>query len=97
MSDNDLADYWYYHVSKEPIAASKQVHDQDGHLVGVTEISDQAEDAVNALLPAIEYQLDREQIDRLIGIFPTIGYAAPGLKQKTRCDRRLINPAVTRA
>ena len=46
------------------------------YLVGVTEISDQAEDAVNALLPAIEYQLDREQIDRLIGIFPTIGYAA---------------------
>ncbi|KZU77981.1 dihydrolipoyl dehydrogenase family protein [Lactiplantibacillus plantarum] len=76
VSDNDLADYWYYQVSKEPIAASKQVHDQDGHLVGVTEISDQAEDAVNALLPAIEYQLDREQIDRLIGIFPTIGYAA---------------------
>jgi glutathione reductase (NADPH) len=76
VAENDLANYWYYQVSREPIAASKQVHDKDGHLVGVTEISDQAENAVNALLPAIEYQLDRDQVDRLIGIFPTIGYAA---------------------
>lgn len=76
ISTNDLADYWYYKVDKEPIAESKQIHDKDGHLLGVTEVSDQAQDAVNALLPAIEFQLDREQINRLIGIFPTIGYAA---------------------
>lgn len=76
ISTNDLANYWYYIVDKEPIAESKQIHDKDGHLVGVTEISDQAEDAVNALLPAIEFKFNREQVGRLIGIFPTIGYAA---------------------
>lgn len=76
ISDNDLANYWYYQVDKEPIAHSKQIHDKDGHLVGVTEISDQAEDAVNALLPAIEFKFSREQVGRLVGIFPTIGYAA---------------------
>lgn len=76
ISENDLANYWYYIVDKEPIAASKQIHDKDGHLVGVTEISDQAEDAVNALLPAIEFKFDREQVSRLVGLFPTIGYAA---------------------
>ncbi|CAJ1178509.1 Dihydrolipoyl dehydrogenase [Companilactobacillus paralimentarius] len=76
ISTNDLANYWYYQVDKEPIAESKQIHDKDGHLIGVTEVSDQAQDAVNALLPAIEFKFDREQISRLIGIFPTIGYAA---------------------
>ena len=76
ISENDLANYWYYIVDKEPIAASKQIHDKDGHLVGVTEISDQAEDAVNALLPAIEFKFSREQVSRLVGLFPTIGYAA---------------------
>lgn len=76
ISQNDLAKYWYYVVDKEPIAASKQIHDKEGHLVGVTEISDQAEDAVNALLPAIEFKFDRDQISRLVGLFPTIGYAA---------------------
>ncbi|WP_334352579.1 dihydrolipoyl dehydrogenase family protein [Companilactobacillus sp. HBUAS56257] len=76
ISTNDLANYWYYQVDKEPIAESKQIHDKDGHLVGVTEISDQAQDAVNALLPAIEFKFDREQVSRLIGIFPSIGYAA---------------------
>ncbi len=69
VSDNGFSRLPVLSSSKEPIAASKQVHDQDGHLVGVTEISDQLEDAVNALLPAIEYQLDREQIDRLIQVF----------------------------
>lgn len=76
ISENDLANYWYYQVDKEPIASSKQIHDKEGRLVGVTEISDQAEDAVNALLPAIEFKMDRKQVGRLIGIFPTIGYAA---------------------
>lgn len=76
ISENDLANYWYYQVDKEPIAHSFQVHDKEGRLVGVTEISDQAQDTVNTLLPAIEYKMDREQVSRLVGIFPTIGYAA---------------------
>ncbi|WP_119318303.1 dihydrolipoyl dehydrogenase family protein [Companilactobacillus formosensis] len=76
ISENDLANYWYYIVDKEPIAHSTQIHDKEGHLVGVTEISDQAEDAINALLPAIEFKFDRQQVSRLIGLFPTIGYAA---------------------
>lgn len=76
ITDSDLANYWYYIVDKEPIAQSKQIHDKDGRLVGVTEISDQAEDAVNSLLPAIEFKMDQEQISRLVGLFPTIGYAA---------------------
>ncbi|MFB9768839.1 dihydrolipoyl dehydrogenase family protein [Lactiplantibacillus modestisalitolerans] len=76
VSENDLANYWYYQIDREPLAASKQVHDKQGHLVGVTEMSDQAEDAINALLPAIEFKFDREQVGRLIGLFPSIGYAA---------------------
>lgn len=76
ITESDLANYWYYKVDKEPIAAGKQIHDKDGKLVGVTEVSDQAPDAVNALLPAIEFKMDSEQIGRLIGLFPTIGYAA---------------------
>lgn len=72
----DLTKDWYYQVDKENIADSTQIHDEAGHLVGVTEISDQAQDAVNTLLPAIEYKLDRAQIQRLIGIFPSIGFAA---------------------
>ncbi|WP_048000831.1 dihydrolipoyl dehydrogenase family protein [Lactiplantibacillus herbarum] len=76
VTDSDLANYWYYQVDQEPIAQSKQIHDQNGRLVGVTEISDQAENAVNALLPAIEFKMTREQVERLTGLFPTIGYAA---------------------
>ncbi|MGQ2375939.1 dihydrolipoyl dehydrogenase family protein [Companilactobacillus zhachilii] len=76
ISENDLANYWYYKVDKEPIAQSRQIHDDEGHLLGVTEVSDQAQDAVNALLPAIEFKLSPEQIGRLTSLFPTIGYAA---------------------
>jgi len=76
VTSGDLASYWYYKVDKEPIAASTQIHDKEGRLVGVTEVSDQAQDAVNALLPAIEFKMDRDQVGRLVGLFPTIGYAA---------------------
>ncbi|WP_125768481.1 dihydrolipoyl dehydrogenase family protein [Lapidilactobacillus wuchangensis] len=76
ITENNLADYWYYQVDREPLARSIQIHDQQGHLVGVTEISDQAPDVINTLLPAIEFKFDQDQIERLVGLFPTIGYAA---------------------
>lgn len=76
ISTNDLAHYWYYRIDKEPLAASTQIHDQDGHLVGVTEISDQAPEAINTLLPAIEFKFSPAQVNRLVGLFPTLGYAA---------------------
>lgn len=76
VSENDLAHYWYYQLDREPIAQSLQIHDDQGHLVGATEVSDHAPDAINALLPAITYQLDPDQVSQLVGIFPTLGYAA---------------------
>ncbi|MCH4056923.1 MAG: NAD(P)/FAD-dependent oxidoreductase [Lactobacillaceae bacterium] len=76
ITENNLADYWYYQVDRETIAKSIQIHDHDGRLVGITEISDQAPDAINALLPAVEFKFNRDQIERLVGLFPTIGYAA---------------------
>jgi len=76
VTDTDLTANWYYQVDKESIAESKQVHDKAGHIVGVTEISDQAQDSINTLLPAIELKLDQEQIDRMVNLFPAIGFDA---------------------
>ncbi len=76
VTDTDLTANWYYQVDKESIAESKQVHDKQGHIVGVTEISDQAQDSINTLLPAIELKLDQEQIDRMVNLFPAIGFDA---------------------
>lgn len=76
VTDSDLTKDWYYQVDKEKIAESKQIHDQDGKLVGITEISDQAQDTINSLLPIIELKLDNDQIDRIVSLFPSIGSAA---------------------
>jgi len=76
ITENDLASYWYYRIDAEPIAKSLQIHDQQGHLVGVTEVSEQAPAVINTLLPAIEFQFDRQQVARLVGLFPTLEYAA---------------------
>ncbi|CAJ1225162.1 glutathione reductase [Levilactobacillus zymae] len=76
ITHNDLETYWYYRIDREPLVKSTQIHDAQGHLVGVTEVSDQAPDVINTLLPAIEFQFNRDQINRLVGLFPTMGYAA---------------------
>lgn len=76
ITENELTDYWYYRLDREPIARSLQIHDPAGHLVGVTEVSDQAPVAINTLLPAIEFRFSRDQVNRLVGLFPTLGYAA---------------------
>lgn len=76
ITEADLTQNWYYQVDNSDIAASTQIHDKDGHLVGFTEVSDQAQDVVNTVLPAIEFKMDATQTSRLVGIFPTIGYDA---------------------
>lgn len=78
VTDSDLSQDWYYQVDKETLAESKQVHDKEGRLVGITEMSDQADDVINSLLPIIELKLDPDQIGRIVSLFPSIGSAAFG-------------------
>ncbi|WP_125770333.1 dihydrolipoyl dehydrogenase family protein [Companilactobacillus furfuricola] len=78
VTNSDLSQDWYYQVDKETLAESKQVHDKDGRLVGITEMSDHADDVINSLLPIIELKLDPEEIGRIVSLFPSIGSAAFG-------------------
>jgi len=74
----DLTGDWYYQVDNEKIAESKMIYDKEGKLVGVTEVSDQAQDVINALLPVIELQLNATQIGRIVSLFPSISSDALG-------------------
>lgn len=78
VTDSDLSQDWYYQVDNEQLAESKQVHDGEGHLVGITEMSDHADDVINSLLPIIELKLDPDEIGRIVSLFPSIGSAAFG-------------------
>lgn len=73
VTDSDLTDDWYYQVDNEKIAESKFIYDEDKKLVGVTEVSNQAQDVINTLLPIIELKLNPEQIGRIVSLFPSIG------------------------
>ncbi len=76
--ENHLPDDWYRQVTKEDIGDNTLVYDKQNHLVGATEISDQAEDAINALLPAIVFKFEPAQLERLVTLFPTIAADAWG-------------------
>lgn len=69
----DLAGDWFRHTKNENWGTNKTVYDKDGFVVGAAEVSDQAEDAISTILPAIELKLSPKQIARLITLFPTIG------------------------
>lgn len=69
--DND----WYRQVNNEKIADSRLIFDNAHHLVGATEVSDQADNAMNTLLPAIEFQFGKAELSRLIYLFPSISSA----------------------
>lgn len=76
--ENHLPDDWYRQVTKEEIGDNTLVYDKQNHLVGATEISDQAENAINALLPAIVFKFEPAQLERLVTLFPTIAADAWG-------------------
>ncbi|MFK5280688.1 NAD(P)/FAD-dependent oxidoreductase, partial [Lacticaseibacillus paracasei] len=50
--------------------------DRDHHLVGATEFSAQAEDAINTLLPAIVFHFSKQQMWQMAHIFPSESAAA---------------------
>ncbi|QBP18323.1 dihydrolipoyl dehydrogenase family protein [Acetilactobacillus jinshanensis] len=69
---HDLTADWYRQVDQEPVADVSLVFNKHHQLVGATEVSDKADDAIDTLLPAAELKLNKQQIGRLVYLFPSI-------------------------
>lgn len=78
VQQTDLTKDWYRQVDNETIADNTLIFDKQHHLVGVTEVSEQAENVINTLLPAIEFKFGPDEIGRLIHLFPSISMATWG-------------------
>ncbi|CAK8054416.1 dihydrolipoyl dehydrogenase family protein [Eupransor demetentiae] len=76
--EKDVMGDWYRLVDYETEGSITLIYNQQQQLVGATEISEHAEDVINALLPAIEFGYTPAQLQRLVTIFPSIGYSAFG-------------------
>ncbi|WP_270621711.1 dihydrolipoyl dehydrogenase family protein [Weissella viridescens] len=74
VQENDLSGDWYRAVDYEKNAKLTLIFNKDKQLVGATEISERAEDSINALLPAIEFGYTPAQLERLVYIFPAIAF-----------------------
>lgn len=73
---NKIADDWYRQIDQQSLGESILVFDQQHHLVGATEFSEQAEDAINTLLPAVVFHYNQDQMWQLAHIFPSISASA---------------------
>ncbi|MBS1013977.1 dihydrolipoyl dehydrogenase family protein [Levilactobacillus brevis] len=78
VETNHVPDDWYRQVGKESQGDNALIFDAKHHLIGATEVSEQAADVINTLLPAIEFQYGPAEIGRLVHLFPTIGASAWG-------------------
>lgn len=78
VETNHVPDDWYRQVGKESQGDNALIFDVEHHLIGATEVSEQAADVINTLLPAIEFQYGPAEIGRLVHLFPTIGASAWG-------------------
>ncbi len=72
---NHLPDDWYRQVDKQDLGENTLIYDNDGKLVGVTEISEQADNVINTLLSAIELGMTEEQLGRMVYLFPSLASA----------------------
>ncbi|MTV81341.1 dihydrolipoyl dehydrogenase family protein [Secundilactobacillus folii] len=73
---NHIADDWYRQIDKQTLGDSKLVFNSQHQLVGATEMSEEADNAIDTLLPAIEFGLDASQIGRIVNLFPSIASSA---------------------
>jgi glutathione reductase (NADPH) len=73
---NHIPDDWYRQIDEETMGDNILIFDQGHHLVGATEFSEQAEDSINTLLPAVVFHYDQAQMWQLAHIFPSISASA---------------------
>lgn len=76
VETNYLPDDWYRQVDNETMGDNSLVFDKQHHLIGVTEVSEQADNVINTLLPAIEFKFGPEELGRLVYLFPSISSSA---------------------
>lgn len=72
IKTNHLPDAWFRQVDKEVIGDNTLIYNYKNELVGASEVSDQAADAINVLLPAIEFKFTAEQLGRIVHLFPSL-------------------------
>lgn len=70
--ESDVTGDWFRKVNEDKIGKQTLIFDKEGHLVGATEVSEEAENFINAVLPAIALKLNREQIEQVVPLFPSI-------------------------
>ncbi|WP_318766665.1 dihydrolipoyl dehydrogenase family protein [Lactiplantibacillus carotarum] len=76
VSLSDLKDDWYRQTTRDVQGQNLLVTDDQQRLVGAVELGEQAENTINTLLPAIQYQLTPAQREQLVTLFPSIGFTA---------------------
>ena len=70
---NDLKDDWFRQTTRDVVGHNLLVTDDQQRLIGAAELGEQAENTINTLLPAIQYQLTPAQREQLVTLFPSIG------------------------
>lgn len=72
VNENNLLDGWYRLVDNESYAKNTIVYDADHKIVGASEVSEKADNAINSILPAIEFGFGPEELGRLVYLFPSL-------------------------
>lgn len=72
VNENNLLDGWYRLVDNESYAKNTIVYDANHKIVGASEVSEKADNAINSILPAIEFGFEPEELGRLVYLFPSL-------------------------
>ena len=74
VEEHDATNTWFRQITKEPVVKNAYIFDKEHRLVGFTEISDQADNAVDMIVPAINMKMTPLEIERNVHLFPSIGH-----------------------
>lgn len=66
---------WFHQVGNEPLNLITFVHDQEGYLVGVTNLGPDAVETVNGLLDVMNQKIKAPDQEELIYIFPSLAHS----------------------
>ncbi|USS93213.1 NAD(P)/FAD-dependent oxidoreductase [Fructilactobacillus ixorae] len=72
IKEADLSQDWFRLAMRANQGKTLTIFDKQGYLVGMAEVSSEADNAIGSALPFIEYHIDPEKMNNFITLFPTI-------------------------
>lgn len=76
VEEHAITEDWFRQIARPQFGSTSLIYNKAHQLVGAVDMSEDAAEVINTLLPAVEFKYSQAQLARLVYLFPSIGFSS---------------------